>query len=351
MASIAQRCLKILRWFAEGSATYPLAIAMPANGVLDHASPPELVRHSGYFSVRLNQLALARGRSWWVSVSPMAFVVTEFQYGTERISVPFVVGPSMLEQYGQPVPNGMLFEDTLVAGPHPYIGGRISITTILYQVPRTSEAKRLLSLVESAGGAFGAATALGAYLKMATVLLDGVEALLSIDGVRPVAGRRHEVNPDLDDTLGSGYFALMDPAVSAASLRVQGRRLLQDSRSGLQEPAGVDFLLYSLGTTTRRTDLDQLSFARNLREAEKVAATEGSDDGWKRAKGLMSAAFSEIIDSPDLTREHGDALREEYRARLLVLKVEAQRNNDMAAGDEDPQRAAALVDAASVLDL
>ncbi len=353
MATLAQRLQRILGVAREGPATYPRAVAVPAAAVTgDGAGPPRLARDEAYFGVRLNQLRLAAGRRWWVEVDPMALVVSEFQYGAERISVPFVVGPSLVEGHGQPVPHGMVFDDTLVAGLHPYRGGRIVLTAMLYQVPRGGEAARLLRIAESAGAAFGAATAIGPYLRVAGVLLDAVESLLGLDGVVPVMGRRHEVDPDLEDDLGSGFFVLAGADVAADGLAVHDRRLVRAGGDGPpRELEGADFLLYSLVSPIRRSDLELLAFHPLVREAQRLARSDASDDGWRRAKALMVTAFTGIVDSPDLTRAQGDALRAEYRERMSALHAEAAADALMAPAAEDPRRASALVDAVGILDL
>jgi len=64
----------------------------------------------------------------------MVFVSSELSYDSAEIAVPFVVGPSMIK--GQQTPVGMVFSDTRVAGIHPYRGGRLIVTVILYSVVR-----------------------------------------------------------------------------------------------------------------------------------------------------------------------------------------------------------------------
>ena len=353
MGAITDRCLAMLRRMKEGPASYPTVINVGASQVLDTFTPPTLARNESYFAVRLNQLRLASGRKWWVQIAPMAFMVAEFQHGRERLAVPFVVGPSMLERFGQPVPGGMLFDDTVIVGLHPYKGGRIAITAILYEVPRSDEARRLLSFVEKAASVVGAATAMGTYLKVADVVLDGLEGLLGLDGVRPVAGRRFEVDPDLADDLGTGWFVLADGDLKPENVWVKDHRLQYKHADGggFYDVPDVDLLLYSLVSAPRRTDIEQLDFHPTIREAETQAHADASDDGWKRAKAIMTTAFTQIIDSADLTMRQGDELRAEWRKRLVTLHEEALANAHMGPGDDDVERARAFADATSILDL
>lgn len=354
MATILERCQALWSRLQSGPATYPTALSIDADRVADGAPAPTLTRDASYLAVRLNQLRLASGRSWWVKVQPMAFVVVELSYDGEPLAVPMVVGPSMIERYGQPVPQGMLFEDTVVAGLHPYKGGRIAITTVLYEVPATNEAKRLLGLVERAAGLFPAGTQLGTYLKVANVVLDGLEDVLGLDDVKPVTGRRHELAPDLGDSLGTGLYVLTDAEVKPRDLWVKDRRLqLRDAESGgFYDLPASDYLLYSLVSVPERNDIDQLAFHPTLREAEKLAHSDASVDGWNRAKAMMTTGFVQVIDSPDLTPPQGDALRATYRDRLKALHEEALADAKMGGEEQaDTRRAAALSDAASLLEL
>ncbi len=198
-----------------------------------------------------------------------------------------------------------------------------------------------------------AATSVAMYLKVAEVVLDGVEGLLGLNGVRPVTGRRHELDPDFADDLGSGYFAVVNQELDPTEIGVHQRRLVRrDPTTGdYPEVEDTDHLLYRLQTSSVRGDVQALPFYGLIREAEKVARSDASDDGWKRAKALMTAGFSQIVDSPDLTRPHGDALREEYRERLKALRVEALADADMSGDDVDARRAAAMAQVADTLDL
>ena len=46
----------------------------------------------------------------------MVFVVSEFVSDKRVETLPYVVGSSMIEQFGQQLPEGMIFADTKVAG-------------------------------------------------------------------------------------------------------------------------------------------------------------------------------------------------------------------------------------------
>jgi hypothetical protein len=72
-----------------------------------------------YFVVRVNEMYLTDKRKWVKTFDPLVFVITEFTYDKVEQTLPFVVGPTMLEKYQKKLPLGMIFSDTRVAGPYP----------------------------------------------------------------------------------------------------------------------------------------------------------------------------------------------------------------------------------------
>src|SRR5512134_1453623 len=121
----------------------------------------EIVKDNGYFTVWLNELFLAEGRNWWATYDPVAIVITEFGYGTGRVSVPIVVGPNLISAKNPGVPHGIVLRDTCVAGPYPFRGGNVAITVILYKVKHQDYARGLLRFVESLSSAIGTPADIG----------------------------------------------------------------------------------------------------------------------------------------------------------------------------------------------
>jgi len=136
--TLADRCGEIWDRIRQGTRRYPARVTIPRDHVdesekLGAAFGPDL----HYFQVRVNEMYLTYSRKWFSEYDPMVFVVTEFTYGQKKNeAVPFVVGPVMMEKYGQKVPTGMVFLDTRVAGPHPYRGDRLTLSVVLCRVKR-----------------------------------------------------------------------------------------------------------------------------------------------------------------------------------------------------------------------
>jgi hypothetical protein len=95
-------------------------------------------RNKMYFTLRINEMYLAENRQWWAIYDPMVVVVCEFNYGHERVAVPKVIGPNLIQKYssGDRASHGVVLQNTRVTGPHPYRGGDINISVALYRVER-----------------------------------------------------------------------------------------------------------------------------------------------------------------------------------------------------------------------
>jgi hypothetical protein len=340
-------------------ARLPARVTIPTDHVSwSQETPRDAFRpDEDYFLVRVNQMYLTYGREWFVKYDPMVLVVTEFTYDKGHQTVPFVVGPNLLESRGQEAPAGMVFSDTRVAGLHPYRGDRVALSVVLSQVQRVNYAKKLLELVESAAGVLDFATALTAYVKVASVVLDGVQALLSMDdAAQPLMGHRKEFDPEGGDLFIPAFFALVDPSeeeISPEALWVRDNQLYAGESLASSKPfRESDFVLYSILKTAERRDERTLPFYP-LFERVKEGATSREEADWKRAKGDMASLWQTLVLSPDLTETQAKQLRVEYRAKLEELLEEAKDMSTLGLGKqkEADGRVSALREAASILDL
>jgi hypothetical protein len=294
------------------------------------AIPPERVFDSGsiaqrfeprmhYFAVVINEMFLADARQWWNEFDPMVFVVSEFAYDGKRTVVPFVVGPSLIRSNLQSVPKGMAITDTLVAGLHPYTGGKFALTVILAQVRRESYAKRVLQFVESVASAFPCGAALLPHLKVSGAVIDGVDTLFQTDGTKPIAGHRWEYNDGISPWLQPGFFALVDADerdLDIGQLSVVGGRLRDGSGKDAAAFRKSDYVLYSLRTVDKRNDLEELPFYRLLRNA--LTSASSTDEGsWERAKAGLVTLYQEMLTSPDLTWTQVQELAERFKEQLM----------------------------------
>ena len=298
--------------------------------------------HEHYFQVRVNELFLTQQRKWFASIDPMVFVVSEFSYDRKPQEVPCIVGPGMMQKYAsklEKLPQGMLFRDTRVAGVHPYRGGRLSLTVVLCEMQVANHARQLLKVIENASAALDFSTALAAYVKVGSAVLDGFDALMGMGGVQPLAGLRREFDPDANDDFAPGFFALINaPAVNPKTLWVRERQLMIGDSLEVASPyRDADYVLYSVvrPKNDRRSDIEQLPFYA-LWDRVKSEANRSTEDNWKTAKVNMATLSLALVDSPDLTQPHADELIAEFRERSQVLHRNAKKTADMGAAAGQP---------------
>jgi hypothetical protein len=91
----------------------------------------EICSERDYFKIIVNRLGLSEGGRLWADFDPVLFILVDFIHGSEKVSQPFVVGPSLIRKGLGAMPHGLVLKDTLVSGPYPFRGGRIAITIVL----------------------------------------------------------------------------------------------------------------------------------------------------------------------------------------------------------------------------
>lgn len=287
-----------------------------------------------YFVVRVNEMYLAYSRQWFSQYDPMVFVVSEFAYDKKFEIVPYMVGPSMVEQYGQQMPAGMIFSNTRVAGVHPYNGGALKLTVVLYRVKRSDYARGLLKVVESVTNALDFSTALGSYVKLAGAVLDGIETVMGLEDTVPLIGVRDEQDPDAGDQFMPGYFALIDApegSIDRRRLWVRENKLFYGAGLDTAQPfREADYVLYSIGQTTMRSEEQTLPFYP-LFEQVIQAANSPDEADWKRAKATMLTLIQALELSPDLTPAQIQSLSDRYIAEMKRIHDRAVSLGSLSA--------------------
>jgi hypothetical protein len=315
----------------ETPTTVPARLTIDHSHV-DHEQDPQVgfKPNEHYFQVRVNEMFLSNSREWFTTYVPMAFVVSEFDYGGQGQEVPFVVGPAMIEKFGKKMAEGTIFSNTRVAGLHPYRGGRLSLFVMLCRVPTGNYARKLLQMLENASGVLDFATGLAVYVKVAKALMDSVEPLFGSGDISPVIGLRKEFDPDAGDPFLPSYFALIDMPeneISADQLWVRDNQLLQGQTAAAARPfRQADYVLYSITQTSQRNDLSRLPFYP-LYERVLSDAVVPEEAIWKRAKANMLTLYQTLVLSPDLTKTQADALNDQY---VKEMKTKHDKAVDMS---------------------
>ena len=272
-----------------------------------------------YFEVIVNELFLAYGSKLWVRIDPTVLVNTQFGYDSKDFSVPYVVGPSSLSlPPGGVVPKGgkMVFSNTPVAGLYPYKGGRLNLTVVLNQVGTDSYAKTIVKLVESVAGALDYSTQLAAYIKIAGVIIDGIESLAGLtNGFNPLMGYKAPFK-------GPGYCVLINkPQVDPDQLWVVDDKLKQGKDLDKAEPFGqsnADYVLYSVNGKKARDDTEFLPFYASYKKILEDAA-KPDDASWKRAVADISTLCMTLYESPDLTHAEAFQLYDAWKTEMQQI--------------------------------
>jgi hypothetical protein len=291
-----------------------------------------------YFQIRINELYLSTSRKWFSEYDPLVFAATEFIYDKKAETVPFVVGLSLIEKNGQKAPTGgsTIFSNTRVAGLHPYRGGRLTLSIVLYRVKRKDYAQGLLKLIESVSSAIDFSTALRSYTKVAGVLLTGIETLFGLGDTEPIIAIRKEFDPSAGDNLEPSYFVLIDKPESelkTEQLWVRDNQLVYGANLAEAKPfQEADFVLYSIVQTSDRNDITTLPFYP-LYERAIEAALQGDDKSWERAKANLLSLHQTLALSPDLTPSQAKQIfasffedtKEKYNAAKELNSLGADR--------------------------
>jgi hypothetical protein len=324
----------------QGEAELRFTARIPTDQIRNDNEPPgvSFEREKHYFQMRVNELYLHTTRQWATTYDPMVFFVSEFDYRgkDKRIATPFLVGPSLIKDYGVKPPANLVLQDTRVAGLHPYRGGRLTVSVTLCQVKREDYVRKFFHMLESTAQVLDFTTALSASLKVAGVVLEGIQTLAGAGDTQSLVSVRHEFDPDGSDEVRPGYFVLVDEderKVDPGQLFVRNRRLVAgkdiDSAVSFRQ---ASYVLYSLIQTIPRSDYTSLPFYDQWAEVEREA-NEPNEKGKARAKAILSAMVLKMLQSPDLTEDHADLLEKELTDRMLALHERAVRRGSRAAGD------------------
>jgi hypothetical protein len=338
-----------LSTFAETIASGPLPRAKVLYISPEQCFPPATAgrpihKDADYFSIRVNEIGLAEGRHLWQEYEPMVLVISEFIYAGKRTTVPFVVGPGLLKKTQTELPRGMVYSDILVAGPHPFRGGNVAITLILYKIKRENYARGLLQVLEGISSAVGAPADIAMLARVGNTVLDGLGVLLNMRDTVPLIGHR----VDVDTTTGfDSRFCLLSshvPDVDFSSLQVRNGQLIDPlSATGEQHGAPRDYILYSINSAPRRADETTLSFHPLYKQARD--AIFSGKEGWTRARSILLTLYQHMLNSDDLVPGETEELFQKFKNELVAIKTRREEVAVLSrAGEADGRSRQSQID-------
>ena len=320
----------------------------PAIGFLpdDRCSPPgvagqAIAKEKMYFELRAHELFLATNKILWTTHDPVAVVAVGFIYNGEAISIPRVVGPSLIAAAGAPsgaageARHGIVLKDTLVAGPYPYRGGDVDVTVRLYAAERDNKARTLLRTAERLTCAIADPGGIVTFEKTTEAVVSAIELVFGLTPMRYLAGARISARRG---TLPfrSGYVAVVvPPGAPLETLRVCDDRLFHDAGQGPRPWEGSDFVLLGIHGMELRGDESRLPFYK-LRDRAIRAVADG-EASWQRAKGYLISAYQEMSVSPDITQVEAGRLFDEWLETMQSERIRIKTARNLGPEQRAPQ--------------
>lgn len=272
-----------------------------------------------YFTVRVNEMFLSEKRKWMREIEPMVVCLTSYIYGEQEIDNPVIVGRNLLETKMQNVPEGMIFNDTRVAGIHPFSGGRLVVSIALCQAVTMDYLASSLEFIEKISGIFNESITMliGNYLKIANVVIGGIDKLLDSKAIQPLFGFRQEFDRDANDHFAPGYFVMIDKSNTewdANHFFIKGNRLYYGNDVATAKAFRQDeYVLFSVTKSAERSDIKLLPVYQSYKKIlEELKVKEVSQDHKDKIKDMLRVLNIEMQASPDLTAPQAQILIEKY---------------------------------------
>jgi hypothetical protein len=310
----------LFKRLAESPATLPHFIHIPNENTDDPAGLAGLFEpQQHYFTVRVNEMFLLESRKWFKEIEPMVVCLSSYIYGEQEIDNPFIVGKSLIENKMQNVAEGIVFNDTRIAGIHPYSGGRLIICIALCQSVVKDYLADTLEFIEKIAGVFSEnITALiGNYSKIAHLVIGGIDKLFDSKTVQPLFGFRQEFDRDAHDRFAPGYYVMIDKSSKTwkpENFFVKENRLCFGDDALTAKPFRQDeYVLVSITRSDTRTDIKLLPVWQSYKKIlDELKVNEISQDQKDKIKGMLRILNIEMKQSPDLTQPHAQSLIEQY---------------------------------------
>jgi hypothetical protein len=312
----------------------PARITVPFSNIdIGAKMQTSFAKNEHYFVVRINEIFLSYKRQWFSTYDPVVFVTTEFLYNAEKYAVPFVVGPSMMSNKMDQIPEGMVFQDTVVAGLHPYRGGNFILSLVLGRMRQENYLRKIVNIIEKTAATYtgGFATIVSNYTKVANVVLDTMDALFDSSDVEPLIGCRKEFLKEAMDEFSAGYFILMNTDendVDESKFFIKGNRLYYGDSFDDAEPfRDSDYVLYSILAAPKRSDTELLPFHTQFLQLQSYVS-DIPDVISPEQTTIINAKRYKLQDtirmSADLVRPQVKELINEYDTSLKEMINERQ---------------------------
>ncbi len=305
---------------ASSKAGLPFFIHIPNANIDDNAGLEGVFEpKQHYFTVRVNEMFLSQKRKWFREIEPSVICLSSYIYGEQEIDNPFVVGRTLIESKMQNVSEGLVFNDTRIAGIHPYAGGRLTLCMVLCQAVTKNYLADTLEFIEKVTGVFNEnIRALTAnYLKIANVVIGGIDKLMDAKMIEPLFGFRMEFDRDANDKFSPGYYAMIDKSEKSwnqSDFYVRQNRLFYGSSPDKLKPFREDeYMLFSVTRSDTRSDINLLPVWQSYKKIlDMLKVSEVTQEQKDKIKGMLRILNIELRQSPDLAEPQARMLINQY---------------------------------------
>lgn len=283
---------------------------------LPHTGPglPEIVADEHYFRLRLVDMFLSKGRSWFTNWHPAVTSQVKLKVGgREGTPICRVAAP----------PKDALSPGVFINYPLtdllPYRGGEVDVQAGLLGLKGDSAWAMPISLLQRFSGLIGAP--LATTLTIAEQVAGGLNDLLAQAAERTHLGF-HQAFTEGGATLGAKYHVVIradDGTYAPSQLSIANNRLRYRPNPGDPERAlsEHDYIVIAVDTVTERDDW-RLPDIESAMQRAKSALAEADTDGYEKHR---RAAIAAALSSPDLV--------EADRTRVIdTIKRELKKASD-----------------------
>jgi hypothetical protein len=292
---------------------------IPDYQVLDEGITANVVKpKESYFEVRLSEMFLRDKREYWAQYIPFVIVLTEVLHDHEtteatREALPFLVTNHILGPVEKHVGDDqVVYRNTRVAGPLPYMGDDVDLFVALYGVRASDVSEKLFDFL---GNVFSVMDMGGfsTYLSVARNLKDSLSSFLNIDDTKYRLGTRDSfTNRDGDPREFKecylAYINCPEQDVNKKDFWVKDHRLHIGTKESHEPYTKYDYCLVRIDELKHR-NYESLPFHKLWKQTENLILMGGHEAAEVRLQHLMHAVAS----SPDLTQRHRNDLQLIYK--------------------------------------
>jgi hypothetical protein len=281
-----------------------------------------LVAGRDYFRLWLTEMSLKNDREWFKTWHPAVHSLVHFQFGTQTVDVPNIVGEQGLHGLDAAHLNRSIALNYPLTALMPFSGGVVEVTAALLAIEGQDYLKRFINVLNDFAGLV-AVPQLSAVLAVTGPLATGIDELLGgSNGDMHLGLHQSYVHKGGGaNELRPAYYAAVlatEAQVDPATLWVVDDRLRTGASAEQSVPfQGFGYVLLRVQKETERDDWEGLTSIMQPFGAAINALGLGHRED---AESYYRSALTATINSPDLTKADRRRVAEELSKRFEEAK-------------------------------